>query len=363
MPISYETLAKSPEFHAICPNSDGSIFVLGGAEDGTTAGALMVSDDKLKTIIKTPVTVYDANAVIPECSAVYNNYNTNFYSTSPFTTYVQWRAIAYSKKANKFVAAPVTLSYYDKSKVLKRAVVVWSSSDGKQWECQCLSTYVDNNVSQCTMKIAYDDSTGLTLLPHKDKVFYTEDCVTWDSYTIQNDADTEYFNGTAIDVMADGEYLVWSGAHYNAAQQGACVVKYDKETKTFSNEAVLRLTAAEQTSLGNKCLVAMHTAFANSVGIADAIGIYNNPFGLCQYDAAEKKLSLNTAYKSTNAQEIRGCFAYGNSIYFLTRTPKGMVKIDTEAGTLTQVCTSTFKLEQGCVLDDKVYIAGRDDYG
>ena len=147
MPISYETLAKSPEFHAICPNSDGSIFVLGGAEDGATAGALMVSDDKLKTVAKTPVTVYDAKAAIPECSAVYNNSNTNFYSTSPFTTYVQWRAIAYSKKANKFVGAPVTLSYYDTSKVLKRAVVVWSSSDGKQWECQCLSTYVDNNVS------------------------------------------------------------------------------------------------------------------------------------------------------------------------------------------------------------------------
>lgn len=245
LPIEYEVLAKMPEFHSICPNSDGSIFVFGGAEDGATKGALMVSDDKLKTVAKTPVTVYDAATAIPSCSCIAEPNGTNFYQQNPFTTYVQWRAIAYSKKAGKFVAAPVTLSYYDTSKALKRALCIWTSKDGKCWDCACLMAEADSVASQSMMKIAYDDATGLTLVPYKDYVFYSKDCVTWSSYQLKNTTDTAYFNGSSIDVMSAGEYLVWSGSHYNAAQQGACVVKYDAEAKSFSNEPVLRLSEAD----------------------------------------------------------------------------------------------------------------------
>lgn len=92
-----------------------------------------------------------------------------------------------------------------------RADLVWTSTNGKDWNCIVLSTYEDAKVNQRLAKIDYDDDSGITVVPRGDRIFWSEDCIKWNCYTIDKGEDTANFYGSSVDALGEGKFLVWSG--------------------------------------------------------------------------------------------------------------------------------------------------------
>ena len=371
----YEATDSLGEFHSMATNEDGSIIVFGGDECGDAGvrnAAICYSLDGMKSVMRTSVSVNDAKNVIPNCLSVEgrNIWSGEFVSEQPITTYPQWRTVCYSKKAHTFLAAPLVVSYRDTDNKIMRADLVWTSTNGKDWNCIVLGTYFDAYVSQRLAKIDYDDDTGITVVPRGDRVFWSEDCVKWNCYTIDKGEDTANFYGTSIDALGNGKFLVWSGQHYTTSNDnGVVVITYDPATKKFSNDTIVRLSDPSKVSKGYSMIPC--SSVANGVGIASMFGISNGAINLFKYDIEAKELVVFQDFTTSWVNETRDTFAHGNSIYVMTRTPRGLLKITITDGedskkaiSVEQVFTGrSDKFESACIVDDKFYIAGRTSYG
>lgn len=108
------------------------------------------------------------------------------------------------------------------------------------------------------------------------------------------------------------------------------MITYDAETKSFTNDAIVRLSDPSKVNSGYSLVPC--SSVANGVGIASMFGISNGSFNLFKYDIATKELVVFQDYTTSWTNETRDTFAYGDSIYVMTRTPRGMLKITVADG-------------------------------
>ena len=349
-PLEYEALAKHSEFHSMCANSDGSVVVFGGDENGDEPRwPLYWSDDGLKTV--TRAAVQKVTDVVPDSSEAVQD-NTE-----------QWRTVVWHEKAKCFVAQRMRTLYKAVDGTVHECVCVWTSKTGKSWQCKVLEDAVMvNELYSNQVKLAYDAENGIVLAAGWDRIHWSKDCETWSSCEAKPGERVTVFQ--TVDVVEPGRYLAMNFKNGCLSAYGVEELKYDRETDSMA-AAGMTYVPAELCPTGTDTVFIFRACtqvlggklYAAAYLTAGLIPNQPGAIGVLEFDPDAKTFRRVCALQS-DGQTVRGMLAFEGSLYACLKNANGIAKVDIAGGKLDAAATS-WKPEALAAVGGKLYVAGR----
>ena len=372
------------EFHSIASNEDGSVVVVGGDIYGDApAWPIAYSNDGMNTFRL--ATIQDIGEVLPEAKGKIRNVSGDGDG--------KYKALCYHKKSKTFIAARQQVRYTNDDGKLVNIMCVWTSKTGEEWKCHVLDTFVQPDIAyiysitstwfymHTTSKIAYDDSTGVAIVPSNNSFYWTTDCVTWNKHVISTSEEKLDPSGDntkiyvtklgSVDVLEPGRFVAWTEFYETKYRLGTikeqigCIdMTYDpsREGDPFvcTSDDLVHVPDTVTANVGSyfapQSVVVGGMSYCSFFGNGQA-----STLGIMKYDPTAKAITIFAYPESVGTIETRGIVTSDDVAYYLTRAGSTYKIMKLEGDSLVPLTITGYsgKIEGGCVVGDTVYLCGR----